>query len=109
MAMGDRSISGHNRVIRGGSWINNGRNARSAYRNRNEPANRNNTLGFRLALAPAHRVIGIGVVDQIVIQSCGERSCITTSKHPGRHCVSHGVGDTVNARWLAASMQFSNV
>jgi len=39
------------RVLRGGSWINNGRNARSANRNRNEPDNRNNNTGFRLALA----------------------------------------------------------
>jgi hypothetical protein len=30
---------------------NNGRNLRSAYRNRNEPAERNNNIGFRLALA----------------------------------------------------------
>jgi hypothetical protein len=44
-------IVGVNRVLRGGSWINNGRNARSANRNRNEPDNRNNNIGFRLALA----------------------------------------------------------
>jgi hypothetical protein len=38
-------------VLRGGSWINNGRNVRSANRNRNEPDNRNNNTGFRFALA----------------------------------------------------------
>jgi hypothetical protein len=38
-------------VIRGGSWNNNPRNDRSANRNRNEPGNRNNNLGFRLARA----------------------------------------------------------
>ena len=38
-------------MLRGGSWINNGRNARSANRNSNEPGNRNNNVGFRLALA----------------------------------------------------------
>jgi hypothetical protein len=43
--------TGANRVIRGGSWINNARNCRCAYRNRNEPENRNNNLGFRCARA----------------------------------------------------------
>ena len=37
---------------RGGSWNNNGQNCRSANRNRNEPSNENNNLGFRLAAAP---------------------------------------------------------
>ena len=41
------------RVLRGGSWNNNGRNVRSAYRNNNAPDNRNNNNGFRLALAQA--------------------------------------------------------
>jgi hypothetical protein len=36
-------------VIRGGSWNNKPRNLRSANRNRNNPDNRNNNLGFRLA------------------------------------------------------------
>jgi len=38
-------------VNRGGSWNNNARNCRSANRNRNTPGNRNNNLGFRLALS----------------------------------------------------------
>ncbi|MDN3635588.1 SUMF1/EgtB/PvdO family nonheme iron enzyme [Neolewinella lacunae] len=42
-----------NRVQRGGSWNNNARNCRCAYRNNRRPDNRNNNLGFRLA-APAH-------------------------------------------------------
>jgi len=42
---------GQNRVIRGGSWNNQAQNCRSAYRNRNEPGNRRNNLGFRLAAA----------------------------------------------------------
>ncbi len=47
--------TGQNRVIRGGSWNNNGRNCRSANRNRNTPDNRNQDNGFRLAAAPAGR------------------------------------------------------
>ena len=34
-------------MIRGGSWNNNARNVRAAYRNWNKPGNRNNNLGFR--------------------------------------------------------------
>jgi len=34
--------------LRGGSWINNPENCRSAYRNRNEPGNRNNNIGCRV-------------------------------------------------------------
>jgi len=60
-------VDGINRVLRGGSWINNGRNTRSANRNRNNPANRNNNIGFRLALA---RTIVDTPFDQIVIQPC---------------------------------------
>ncbi len=33
---------------RGGSWNNNPRNCRSAYRNNNSPDNRNNNIGFRV-------------------------------------------------------------
>ncbi len=38
-------------MIRGGSWNNEPRNCRSANRNRNEPEERNNNLGFRVARA----------------------------------------------------------
>ena len=37
------------RVVRGGCWINNARNLRSANRNANTPDNRNHNIGFRLA------------------------------------------------------------
>ena len=42
------TVSGSNRVIRGGSWNNNARNCRSANRNNDAPGNRDNNLGFRL-------------------------------------------------------------
>ena len=41
------------RVVRGGSWNNNQRNARCGYRNRNIPTNFNNNLGFRVVLSIA--------------------------------------------------------
>lgn len=41
------------RVLRGGSWNNNRRNARGAYRNRNVPANFNNNAGFRVVVSIA--------------------------------------------------------
>jgi hypothetical protein len=46
------SGQGDNRVNRGGSWNNNASNCRAANRNRNNPGNRNNNLGFRPAPAP---------------------------------------------------------
>nr|MCH9698804.1 formylglycine-generating enzyme family protein [Gammaproteobacteria bacterium] len=52
--------SGHSRVIRGGSWFDDGGNARSAFRRRVEPALRDSALGFRLALAPGQPVQGGG-------------------------------------------------
>ena len=42
-----RELSG--RVVRGGSWNNNPRNARASNRNTNDPDNRNNNIGFRCA------------------------------------------------------------
>jgi hypothetical protein len=38
-------------VLRGGSWNNNQRNARCAYRNRNNPDNFNNNIGFRVVFS----------------------------------------------------------
>ena len=37
-------------MLRGGSWINNQNNARAAYRNDNNPDNRNNNIGFRVVV-----------------------------------------------------------
>ena len=41
-------------LLRGGSWNNNPRNCRSAYRNHNEPDNANNNIGFRVVCLPQH-------------------------------------------------------
>ncbi|MBF0546630.1 MAG: SUMF1/EgtB/PvdO family nonheme iron enzyme [Candidatus Riflebacteria bacterium] len=49
MASGEEA--GSNRVNRGGSWNNNDNNYRSANRNRNNPDNRRNNMGFRLVSA----------------------------------------------------------
>lgn len=43
--------NGTRRVVRGGSYWNNARNCRSAYRDENDPGNRNDNVGFRLAAA----------------------------------------------------------
>ncbi|MDO4629775.1 MAG: SUMF1/EgtB/PvdO family nonheme iron enzyme [Planctomycetia bacterium] len=50
------SISGSNRVNRGGSWNNNAKNCRSANRNNNSPENRNNNLGFRVCSVQCRKV-----------------------------------------------------
>ncbi|NWG35951.1 MAG: SUMF1/EgtB/PvdO family nonheme iron enzyme, partial [Chloroflexi bacterium] len=52
----DSRIAGagrNGRVVRGGSFLNNNRNARCAYRNRNNPDNRNHNQGFRVVVAHA--------------------------------------------------------
>jgi len=58
--MGER-LMGDNRVNRGGSWNSNAQNCRSANRNRNNPSNRNNNLGFRLVpLFSTRKCLNIG-------------------------------------------------
>ncbi|WP_413470549.1 hypothetical protein [Teredinibacter turnerae] len=69
-------------MLRGGSWNNKGQNLRSAYRNRNRPDKRNNTIGFRLALAHTCWMAGI---DQTLIQPFAEQC---KSKNQGRWQVS---------------------
>lgn len=39
------------RVLRGGAFNNNPRDVRCAYRNNNDPHNRNNNVGFRVVVA----------------------------------------------------------
>jgi hypothetical protein len=67
--------------LRGGSWANQSHNCRSAYRNNNEAANINNTVGFRVVVSAAstldcqsrwegfHRVRSKRV--QIAFRRCG--------------------------------------
>ncbi len=51
----DDLAHGHTwRLLRGGSWNNNPRNCRSAYRNHNQPDNANNNVGFRVVCLPQH-------------------------------------------------------
>ncbi|HOT96341.1 MAG TPA: SUMF1/EgtB/PvdO family nonheme iron enzyme [bacterium] len=47
------------RVLRGGSWNNNQNNVRCANRNRNNPGNRNDNIGFRVVLSPRFSFAGI--------------------------------------------------
>jgi len=42
------------RVLRGGAFNNNDRNARCAYRNRNDPHNEWNNTGFRVVVGASH-------------------------------------------------------
>jgi len=49
------------KVLRGGSWNNHQDNARASYRNNNNPDNRNNNIGFRLACVLPHRSISLTV------------------------------------------------
>ena len=44
----------NHRVLRGGSFNNNARNARCAYRNSNNPDNRNRNNGFRVVVVSTH-------------------------------------------------------
>ena len=52
--------AGTSRVQRGGSWNNDAGNCRAARRNDNAPANRNNDIGFRLALPARPAVLSSG-------------------------------------------------
>ena len=47
--------NGRLRVYRGGSWFSNASYCRAAYRNYSDPSLRNNTIGFRIALAPVQK------------------------------------------------------
>ncbi|MBT9317904.1 hypothetical protein [Leptothoe spongobia] len=48
----------------GGSWANNPRNCRSAYRNNNTPANRNNNIGFRVVCSAPSTLLSPAMAGQ---------------------------------------------
>jgi len=88
---------GANRVLRGGSWINNGRNARSAARNANSPGNRNENIGFRIALALGSWTRPL---DQMIIRSAVQwRQKADAPRHAGRRCAPNA------CRWGALRRQ----
>ena len=84
--------SGSNRVIRGGGWYNDAQNARSAYRNNNDPGNQNDDLGFRLVSTKNCQISAVFV---IALPCSGFVQAITQSQggesRPGRIKSGHGV------------------
>jgi hypothetical protein len=55
-------------VLRGGAFNNEDRNVRCAYRNRNNPNNRNDNIGFRVVLSEFSRFS-----DNAKMSACPER------------------------------------
>ena len=98
MKQGKHSTRDVQRVLRGGSWNNNGRNVRSAYRNHNLPDNRNNNLGLRLSLA--RQLIGIHLSTRSL--SCFVLAQISTNKKQGEQWISNISSCYVNVCCFAA-------
>lgn len=95
---------GVNRVYRGGSWKSNARNVRAAYRNRNDPANRWNNLGFRLARAQTRA--GRPAPDPVAVRSVRTSLCSLADGEDflGYRCAGRVVDTTAKAhRWPALS------
>ena len=79
-------------MLRGGSWINEARNVRSAYRNDNDPGNRNDNIGFRVAPA---RPVADALPDQSPIRSAPalpERQKAHAPRRAGRPCADSPPG-----------------
>ncbi len=93
-----RGHKGSNRVNRGGSWKSNARNVRAAYRNPNDPSNRWNNLGFRLARAQTRA--GRPTPDPAAVRSVRAGSCpMADGEHPlGRRCAGRAVAAAAKAR-----------
>jgi hypothetical protein len=85
------------KVLRGGAWNNKARNVRAAYRNANDPDNRNNNIGFRCARA--HAWVGRPTSEQELIQVIA----VAIPKRKGTGCVSSlGGENSPRCRALAA-------
>lgn len=92
----DTVESGQDRVIRGGSWNNEPRNVRAAYRNWNRPGKRNDNLGFRLVRAQS-RAVG-PASDQTAVPSrsqelgeCAGRRCASRASPNARRRPTFGL------------------
>jgi len=81
-AAGRVVIAGGNRVLRGGSWNDNGRNVRSANRNTNEPGNRNHNIGFRLA--PAQASVKPALDQMTILSAASRRQKANALRQAGR-------------------------
>jgi len=68
-------------VIRGGSWNNKPRKLRSSNRNRNNPDNRNNNIGFRLVQHT--RAAWRRAQSRFVYGQTGRGGWVSTSLFPG--------------------------
>ena len=90
-----RGHRGENRVYRGGSWNSNARNVRAAYRNFNDPANRWNDQGFRLARA--QRRTGGSATDPAAVRSAHMDRSVGGEYAFGRRCAGRVVDATAKA------------
>jgi len=70
------------RVVRGGSWNNDARNVRAAYRNHNDPDDRNDNLGFRCARA--HERVGGSAPEQACLRGVVRRNPASPIAKGGR-------------------------
>ena len=80
-----KGLTEDTRVLRGASFNNNRRNARCAYRNRNNPNNRNDNNGFRVAVV-SHIFAGSDVSPEILYgYGCTDEASKMAGQCPGWH------------------------